>query len=205
VTGVQLIVGCRLDLEDFPSLLVYPTDRKAYARLCRLLTIGKGRASKGKCQLFWKDVQEWSEGLIAILLTQDPSPELATHLHTLRSEFGDRTYCALTRRFRPNDVPKLHAIAEAARLARVPEASWAIKALRDNTLPLFEDADRRGQRICAELTEPTVTLIPMTKGREVVDDYRSHGLSLRSHPLAFLRKEPSWPAPACAMPKTASA
>jgi error-prone DNA polymerase len=29
----------------------------------------------------------------------------------------------------------------------------------------------------------------MTKGREVVEDYRSHGLSLRSHPLAFLRKE----------------
>ena len=27
VTGVRLIVGCRLDLEDFPSMLVYPTDR----------------------------------------------------------------------------------------------------------------------------------------------------------------------------------
>jgi len=120
VTGVNLIVGCRLDLEDFPSLLVYPTDRKAYARLCRLLTIGKGRAGKGKCQLFWKDVQEWSEGLIAILVTKDPSPELAAHLNILRSEFGDRAYCALTRRFRPNDVAKLHAIAETARLARMP-------------------------------------------------------------------------------------
>jgi PHP domain len=120
VTGVNLIVGCRLDLEDFPSLLVYPTDRKAYARLCRLLTIGKGRAGKGRCQLFWKDVQEWSEGLIAILVTKDPSPELATHLHSLRSEFGDREYCGLTRRFRPNDLATLHAIAQAARLARVP-------------------------------------------------------------------------------------
>ena len=69
------------------------------------------------------------------------------------------------------------------------EASWAIKALRDNTLPLFDDADRREQRICPELTEPPVTLTTMTKGREVVEDYRSHGLSLRSHPLAFLRKE----------------
>src|SRR5271156_5389146 len=52
------------------------------------------------------------------------------------------------------------------------EASWAIKALRDDTLPLFEDADRREQRIRPELTEPVVTLIPMTKGREVVEDYR---------------------------------
>ncbi len=49
VTGVRLIVGCRLDLEDFPSLLIYPTDRAAYGRLCRLLSIGKTRAGKGKC------------------------------------------------------------------------------------------------------------------------------------------------------------
>ena len=36
-TGVRLIVGCRLDLADGMSVLVYPTDRPAYARLCRLL------------------------------------------------------------------------------------------------------------------------------------------------------------------------
>jgi error-prone DNA polymerase len=29
--------------------------------------------------------------------------------------------------------------------------------------------------------------LPMPRGREVVDDYRSTGLSLRAHPLAFLR------------------
>src|SRR4051812_6194161 len=37
-TGVRLIVGCRLDLQDFAPLLVYPTDRAAYGRLCRLLS-----------------------------------------------------------------------------------------------------------------------------------------------------------------------
>src|SRR5207237_3712450 len=31
-TGVRLIVGCRLDLDDAMSVLVYPTDRPAYAR-----------------------------------------------------------------------------------------------------------------------------------------------------------------------------
>jgi DNA polymerase III alpha subunit len=46
-TGVRLIVGCRLDLQCGTSLLVYPADRPAYARLCRLLTLGKGRAGKG--------------------------------------------------------------------------------------------------------------------------------------------------------------
>ena len=40
-TGVRLIVGCRLDLVDGMSVLVYPTDRPAYSRLCRLLSVGK--------------------------------------------------------------------------------------------------------------------------------------------------------------------
>src|ERR1700748_1989987 len=69
VTGVRLIVGCRLDLEDFPSILVYPTDRAGYGRLCRLLTLGKSRAGKGKCALTFKDVEQWQQGLIGILVT----------------------------------------------------------------------------------------------------------------------------------------
>jgi error-prone DNA polymerase len=43
VTGVRLIVGCRVDLADGMSVLVYPTDRTAYARFCRLLSLGKKR------------------------------------------------------------------------------------------------------------------------------------------------------------------
>src|SRR5258707_2794 len=39
--GMKLIVGVHLDLTDAPSVLVYPTDREAYARLTRLLTLGK--------------------------------------------------------------------------------------------------------------------------------------------------------------------
>ena len=68
VTGVRLIVGCRLDLEDGTALLVYPTDRGAYSRLCRLLSIGKGRAGKGACRLTWEDVAEWGAGQISILV-----------------------------------------------------------------------------------------------------------------------------------------
>ncbi len=45
--GIRLIVGCRLDLVDGPSVLVYPTSRVGYSRLTRLLTLGKGRAGKG--------------------------------------------------------------------------------------------------------------------------------------------------------------
>jgi error-prone DNA polymerase len=55
-TGVRLVVGCRLDLSDSISVLVYPTDRPAYSRLCRLLSLGKKRAGKGQCDLAWPDL-----------------------------------------------------------------------------------------------------------------------------------------------------
>src|SRR5215213_3528278 len=47
--NIRLIPGCRLDLLDGPSLLAYPTDRNAYARLSTLLTKGNLRAEKGEC------------------------------------------------------------------------------------------------------------------------------------------------------------
>jgi error-prone DNA polymerase len=40
-----------------------------------------------------------------------------------------------------------------------------------------------------EQAEPTMILRPMTSGREVVEDYVHMGLSLRAHPVSFLREE----------------
>src|SRR6516165_4334529 len=54
--GLKLVVGCQLDLEDGLSLLCYPTDRAAYGRLARLLSLGKQRAPKGACALLLDDV-----------------------------------------------------------------------------------------------------------------------------------------------------
>ena len=41
--GLRLVVGARLDHQDGPSLICYPTDRAAYGRLCQLLTLGQRR------------------------------------------------------------------------------------------------------------------------------------------------------------------
>jgi error-prone DNA polymerase len=48
-TGVRMIPGARVDLTDGRALLLYPTDRPAWSRLTRLLSIGKGRGGKGLC------------------------------------------------------------------------------------------------------------------------------------------------------------
>jgi len=58
----------------------------------------------------------------------------------------------------------------------------------DEALPLFAAADDRDAVLRPEAVEPEVDLMPMTTGREVVEDYRSKGLSLRAHPVSFLRR-----------------
>jgi error-prone DNA polymerase len=60
------------------------------------------------------------------------------------------------------------------------QAVWAIRGLSDSRLPLFDFAD-------SETNEPEVALPAMSEGRKVVEDYRSVGLSLRDHPVSFLR------------------
>ena len=62
------------------------------------------------------------------------------------------------------------------------QALWRLRGLGEKPLPLFAAADARA-------AEPEVALTPLAAGREVVEDYRSLQLSLRAHPLAFVRGE----------------
>ncbi|TPL88540.1 error-prone DNA polymerase [Mesorhizobium sp. B2-3-12] len=113
-TGVRLVVGCRLDLADGMSVLVYPTDRAAYARLCQLLSLGKKRGGKAKCILDWADLVAYGEGLLAVLVPDQADECCGLHLRRLRVVFGDRAYVALTLRRRPNDQLRLHDLATLA-------------------------------------------------------------------------------------------
>ena len=119
-TGIRLIVGCRLDLACGMSVLVYPTDRAAYARLCRLLTLGKGRAGKGRCHLEWADLAAYGEGLIAVLVPDGADEDCGFRLRRLRAAFGDRACLALTLRRRPNDQMRLWELSQLAQRIGVP-------------------------------------------------------------------------------------
>ncbi|QDA35927.1 DNA polymerase III subunit alpha (plasmid) [Paracoccus liaowanqingii] len=134
-TGVRLIVGCRLDLRCGMSVVVYPTDRPAWSRLCRLLSIGKARAGKGACQLDWPDLQAHAEGLLAILIPDTGDDTCALRLRRLRDTFGDRAYLALTLRRRPNDQLRLHKLSTLA-------AGMGVATVITNDV-LFHVPDRR--------------------------------------------------------------
>ncbi len=98
---LRLVVGCRLDLVQDVSVLVYPTNREAYGRLCRLLTFGKRDGKAGKCSLTWSDLVAYGEGLIVVLLPDETSEGLASHLRRIKADFADRAYVAMSLRRRP--------------------------------------------------------------------------------------------------------
>ncbi len=69
----KLIPGARIVLNDSDiSWLALPTDVRAWSRLTRLLSIGKLRATKGKCDLEFSDLLEWGYGMMLIALPPDP-------------------------------------------------------------------------------------------------------------------------------------
>src|SRR6202012_325578 len=83
---VRLAVGARLVFADgTPDVIAYPSDSRAWARLTRLLSIGKQRAEKGECRLEIADLVGWQDGLNLIVMPPDDARGLPPALlHRLR-------------------------------------------------------------------------------------------------------------------------
>jgi error-prone DNA polymerase len=66
------------------------------------------------------------------------------------------------------------------------QALWAVKGLGGPDLPLFAAA---ASRTGPETASPESALPAMTLGQHVAEDYAALSLSLKKHPVAFLRAE----------------
>ena len=82
------------------------------------------------------------------------------------------------------EADAFHCITEDRR-----QGLWKVRGLGEAPLPLFAAADAREAAFSPEGLEPTVALRRMADGREVVEDYRTTQLSLRAHPVSFLREQ----------------
>ena len=118
--GIRLLAGARLDFEDGPSFLCYPTDRDAYGRLTRLLTRGKKRTQKGQCRLFLSDILdngifEQGGGQILILLAPDTLDSAFENILTqTRNKIKNNLYLSINYLYFCDDKRRL---AELARLS----------------------------------------------------------------------------------------
>ena len=119
-TGVRLIAGARIGLVDGAVVLAYPTDRAAWSRLCRLLTLGKGRAGKGGCLLDWDDLAAGGGGLVLALVGDEPDAALAAGLRRLVGDAPGRAYLAGARRARAGDAVRMQVLDEMGAAAGAP-------------------------------------------------------------------------------------
>jgi error-prone DNA polymerase len=125
--SMKLIPACRLDLVDGTSLLAYPTNIDAYARISALLTLGNLRTEKGKCELFKKDVYNHSSGSFFIVLPPtslnsnfDFDETFKNELREYREALGENTFIGASRLYNGDDSKQLHRIWQLAKRFHVP-------------------------------------------------------------------------------------
>jgi error-prone DNA polymerase len=106
--GFRLIVGSQLTVQDESTIVLLAQDRRGYANLCRLLTMGRLRSEKGESAVTWEEIYHHAEGLIALwsgdqsLIIGEVDPnEVVGSLHDV---FDDRLYGMITRHRREDEV-----------------------------------------------------------------------------------------------------
>jgi len=118
--GVRFIPGARLDFRCGRSLLALPTDRAAYGRLSRLITLGRRRAPKGECHLDLEDLLTDGEGLVLIALPTVAEPALADLLAALKAGTPGNVYLAAQHLAQGDDERRIAGLAALAARAGVP-------------------------------------------------------------------------------------
>ncbi len=111
-TGLKLIAGAQMSLDDGTTLVLLAQDRAGYAHLCRLITLGRLRSVKGACRVAWDEVAAHAAGLIALvggdtsILVREDLDEgaLDARLGGLREAFGERLYALVARHRRDGEV-----------------------------------------------------------------------------------------------------
>ncbi len=127
-TGLHLVLGSEITVEDGSTLLLLVRDASGWRQLCRLITRGRRRCPKGESRVGWTEIAEHAEGLIALwggarsLLAGEPDPVFVTRL--LREAFGDRLHALVARHRREEEVPAERRLRERAARAGL----WTVAA-----------------------------------------------------------------------------
>ncbi len=117
-TGVRLIVGSEIALEDGLKLVLLVEDRAGYTALCRLITQGRRRSAKGEYLLRREDLADGLPGLLALWIP-GATPSRADGAW-LRERFGDRLWLAVELHRGPDDAQRLQILQALAGELGIP-------------------------------------------------------------------------------------
>jgi len=119
-SGVPLIVGSEMKVEDGPKLVLLVESIQGYQNLCRIITLARRRAQKGQYRLLREDIDQSAQGLLALWLSKLDDNE--AHGRWLSERFGDRLWLAVELHYGSDDARRLahcRALAESFGIALV--------------------------------------------------------------------------------------
>lgn len=132
---IPLVVGSRLGFTNGTELIVFPRDRAAYGRLCRLLSLGKSEAfsspsplrgeetriAKAETRLTFEQAVGLGEGMIALAPAPErPDAAFEARLAAWRLAWPDDLYLAAAPLWRGDDRRRLNRLAAMARRTGAP-------------------------------------------------------------------------------------
>ena len=121
---LKLIIGVRLVTVDRLEMLAYPTDREAYARLCRLLSAGRDKTSHEEhreCLLTFEEILAAAEGQIFVALPpEELTPGFTRHLERLAEAAPGKSYLAAVHRYRGDEPRRIGQLDRLAKQTGTP-------------------------------------------------------------------------------------
>ena len=117
-TGMKLIVGAELQLDDGSKLVLLCESKQGYAGLCRLITRGRRASKKGSYRLTRADLQDGVPGTLALWMPE-LQPDI-THGRWMRTTFGDRAWLAVELHRGPDDDARLRELQALGRVLDLP-------------------------------------------------------------------------------------
>ncbi|MBD3679173.1 MAG: error-prone DNA polymerase [Rhodobacteraceae bacterium] len=149
-TVPRLIPGARIVLTDGFTATALPRNRAAWGRLCRLISTGRLRAKKGRCDLGFDDLLDWGDGLELLI---HPGPgDWEDGVTRLAQAFPGQVSILMAPRYDGRDGPRFDRLATRAAELGLPTVASAAPIMHRATRRRLTDvltAIRTGTRVAA--------------------------------------------------------
>ena len=121
-SGLPLIIGSEMQIENGPKIVLLVEDLGGYQTLCRIITLARRRAKKGEYRLLPDDFEIASSGLLAVWLPEIENDTQAclAQGNWLRERFAERLWLGVELHRGPDDEQRLADLLALAQSLSIP-------------------------------------------------------------------------------------
>lgn len=118
MSGLPLIIGSEVRVEDGPKLVLLVENLEGYQALCRLITHARRRSEKGQYRVLREDFDEPMPGLLALWLPD--RTDAPAHGAWLQQHFAGRLWLAVELHCGQDDARRLAELQAMAATLQIP-------------------------------------------------------------------------------------